>query len=317
MKTVFLFSGQGSQYRKMGEVLYRANPAFAESLDKSEAIFRRVIGRSLIDELYYETDERFDDLMVTHPAIVAVEIAMIHLMQEERIEPDYVSGNSLGEFAAAVAAGIWSHERALEAAIEQAISIVEGNVAKGGMMAVMTNDEEALLDQMDEHNLYLASKNCPGHYTLSGSADNLRRMRLTLDHNKIPYVTLPVDYPFHCSLIEEGYNSFKYYTHSTPSLAEASTKFISGLYAQPAEQVPLYYFWYAISQQSDFTSLISFMEDKGPCLYVDLGPSGTAATFVKYNLHDHSQSRTHIIMSPYKREVTQLDALREIYNITK
>lgn len=315
MKTVFLFSGQGSQYRKMGEALYQTNPVFTASLDRSDAIFRRVIGRSLIEELYHETDENFDDLIVTHPAIVAVEIAMIQLLKEEGIEPDYVSGNSLGEFAAAVAAGIWSHEQALEAAIEQAISIVEGNVAKGGMMAVMTDDEETLLDRLDEHNLYLASKNFPGHYTLSGSAEDLQGMRAVLDQDKISYVILPVNYPFHCSLIEAGHSLFEYYTHLTPGLTKASTKFVSGLYAQPAKQVPLHYFWFAISQQSDFTSLISFMEEEGPCLYVDMGPSGTAATFVKYNLSGTSQSRAHIIMSPYKREIAQLASLKKILKL--
>jgi len=305
MKTVFLFSGQGSQYRRMGEALYRASPAFARSLDKSDEIVTRLIGRSLINELYHEDKELFDDLIITHPAIVAVEIAMIDLMKGEGIEPDYVSGNSLGEFAAAVAAGIWSHETALEASIEQAISIVDGDVQAGGMLAVMTEEEEKLIDYLDEYNLYLASKNFPGHYTVSGTVEDLGALQRKLEKEKVHFVRLPVKYPFHCGLIDTGDTMFDHYARFTSELSRPSTNFVSGLYAQSADRVPIDYF-----------SFVSFMEEVGPLLYLDLGPSGTSATFVKYNLSSTSKSKTHTIMTPYHKEVFQLASLKKILKAT-
>ena len=104
----------------MGKTLYDSNPSFSKSLNQSDAFVKQHLGRSIIEELYHNTHESFDDLLITHPAIVAIELAMLEVMKDLGIIADYVSGNSLGEFAAGVAAGIWTTEMALEAAVEQA-----------------------------------------------------------------------------------------------------------------------------------------------------------------------------------------------------
>src|SRR5690242_15974263 len=121
---VFLFSGQGSQYRGMGSSLFKNNAVFRRSIEQSDAIVQQLLGRSLINELYFISNPVFDDLLITHPAIVAVEIAMWQVMNDMGLQPAYVTGNSLGEFAAAVASGVWSAEHAVEASVEQAKSVV-------------------------------------------------------------------------------------------------------------------------------------------------------------------------------------------------
>jgi len=73
LKTVFLFSGQGSHYRGMGETLYKNNEVFAHSMHQSAELVEQQLGISLIEELYRKKEKCFDDLLVTHPAIVAVD----------------------------------------------------------------------------------------------------------------------------------------------------------------------------------------------------------------------------------------------------
>lgn len=103
-----------------------------------------------------------------------------------------------------------------------------------------------------------------------------------------------------------------YYMHTSPSLAIPSDGFISGLYHQEMKKISTDYFWKVVSQPTNFCEFVHKMEEIGPCLYLDLGPSGTSATFVKYNLPKTSNSITHAIMTPYKREPAQLETLKNL-----
>jgi bacillaene synthase trans-acting acyltransferase len=310
-KIVFLFSGQGSHYRGMGKTLYDSYPCFAKSLKQSDALVEQHLGQSIIGELYNRKHKNFDDLLITHPAIVAVELAMLEVMKELGITPDYISGNSLGEFAAGVAAGIWTKEMALEAAIEQAKSIVQGGV-EGGMLAVINESASNLAHLLAQNELYIASDNFPDHFTVSGEKDRLDVFENQLNKLEVSFLRLPVAFPFHSPLIEAGKTGFNYYTYTAPPHAKPSKGFISGLYSKELDAIPPDYFWKVISQRTNFITFVEYMEAKGPCLYLDLGPSGTAATFVKYNLSRQSNSITHPIMTPYNSEPKQLQSLRNI-----
>ncbi len=307
-KIVFLFSGQGSQYRGMGEKLFKNNSVFRKSIEESNTIVQRHLNRCLIDELYGKSELPFDDVLITHPAIVAVEVAMYAVMQSLNITPHYVTGNSLGEFAAAVASGFWSAETAMEAAVEQAKCIVRTN-AEGTMMAVVSERSKNMEELYAKHNLYLASDNFDGHFTLSGAVQPINLFQSALQTQGISFFRLPVSFPFHSPLIDGAKNGFNYFMNHVPLFAKSKTSFISGIKAKEMNCLCGNYFWEAASQYSNFKNVVEYIETKGTCLYIDLGPAGTAANFVKYNLKPSSNSTTIQIMNLYKREEEQLGKL--------
>ena len=307
---VMLFSGQGSHYRGMGQQLYEQNVVFKNSLEKMDQIVQQQLHRSLINELYVQTDELFDDLLITHPAIVAVEIALFHVIQELGIKPAYVSGNSLGEFAAGVAKGIWSAEAAIIAAIEQAKSIQRCNIA-GGMLAVLA-EEEKMRPLYQQHQLFLAADNFPGHFTLAGTLSQLDQFEVMLAKQNITFLRLPVASPFHSPLMRDAEDSFRYYTDCSPQLCQAEYGFVSGFSGQELSVVPENYFWEAIFQYTNFPAIVDLFSKKGPCLFLDMGPSGTSATFSKYNLNPSADSVVFHIMSPFRKEMEQLEKLKEM-----
>jgi len=314
-KIIFLFSGQGSHYRGMGEQLYKENRTFARSLEKSDQLVKKYLRRSVIDEIYQNKAKDFDDLLITHPAIVAIELAMLDVMYELEIFPDYVSGHSLGEFSSAVASGIWTKEMAIEYAIEQATMIVQTKV-KGGMIAIINEAKSNLEPFFIKNNLFVASENFATHFTLSGEKDKIDDFQDQLTRWGIQFYRLQVAYPFHCPVIEKERDGY-YYTGSELSLNNSFKGFISGLYCEERINIPNDYFWNVVSKPTDFTRFVKFMEQKGPCLYIDLGPSGTSATFVKYNLSGQSDSIVHQIMTPFKREESQLKLLSDILSGNK
>ncbi|NHA02808.1 acyltransferase domain-containing protein [Mucilaginibacter sp. HC2] len=307
---VLLFSGQGSHYRGMGQQLYEQNEVFKNSIEKMDLVVRQQLRRSLIDELYIKTDEPFDDLLITHPAIVAVEIALFHVIQELGIKPAYVSGNSLGEFAAGVAKGIWSAETAVIAAIEQAKSIQRCHI-EGGLLAVLA-EEEKMRSLYKQHQLFLAADNFPGHFTLAGSLSQLDQFEMILTKQNITFLRLPVASPFHSPLMRDAERSFRYHTGCSPQLRQAEHGFVSGFSGQELSVLPENYFWEAIFQYTNFPAVIDFFIKKGPCLFLDMGPSGTIATFSKYNLRPSANSVVFHIMNPFKKEMEQLEKLKEM-----
>lgn len=314
LTVVFLFSGQGSHYRGMGIELFQQHAVFKRSMEECDAIMRRHLQVSLIDELYYNNSPDFTELIITHPAIVAVELSMFRIMEQLGVKADITCGNSLGEFAAAAACGIWSPETAMEAAIEQAKAITRNNT-EGGMMAVNCTRDAAIDADYTKFGLYLSSDNFNGHFSVAGTKADLQAYKATLvDKNTFP---LAVSYPFHSPLLDPAKQEFMYYMHRISPLAAPSNTFISGVECVLKEAVRPEYFWQAVSQYSSFPKLIQYIEQWAPCLYIDLGPSGSAATFAKYSLSAGSGSYTFPLMTPYKNEMQRLGFLETMFEIKR
>lgn len=314
LNIVFMFSGQGSQYRAMGSELFTYNRAFRSSIEMAESIMMEETGRSLIKEVFYESEKIFDDLIVTHPAIVAIEIAMINVMADMDIVPNVVFGCSLGEFAAAVAAGVWSPQEALKASIEQA-RIIEQCVVTGGMTAVLSKRTDELTLAMEQSEIFLASDNFNEHFTISGTTINLEKFELLLKKLRITYQRLPIKFPFHTHHVDAARPRNE--AHDSKILGSASK---AHLYSPLHEKVMFTltspgYLWDAIRWPFNCSKVCRAMEDHyGPCLYIDLGPSGTMASFVKYNLSSSNhQSITHPVLTPFKNDLKRLNMLDDMY----
>lgn len=307
-KIAFLFSGQGSQYRGMGKMLFEENDIFKSSIQKSDALFQKLISRSLIKELYEKKVPEFSELLITHPAIVSIEIAMYEVLRNMGIKPTYVAGNSLGEFAAGVASEIWSVEAAITAAVEQAKSLMR-RVQEGGMLAVIDPLKKIEAGDYKDEGLYLAADNFEGHFTLSGSLKSISTFQKKLDKLNVQYLLLPVKVPFHSPLVNEGLIDFDYYMADTV-FDYPSVSFYSGVYGKELKEFPSNYFSKAVGEYSCFSDLVTFFEKERTDIYVDLGPSGTCATFVKYNLAPTSKAKIFPIVSPFNNEQNQLRKLK-------
>ncbi len=104
--TVFVYSGQGSQWAGMGRKLLTDEPAFAAAVAILEPDFVTEVGFSLLDVLAGGQD--LTGIERIQPVLVGVQLALTALWRSYGVEPDAVIGHSMGEATAAVVAGALS-----------------------------------------------------------------------------------------------------------------------------------------------------------------------------------------------------------------
>jgi bacillaene synthase trans-acting acyltransferase len=306
----FMFSGQGAQYFQMGADLYARHAVFREAIDEGNELVRRQIGRSLRAELAARTlSEPFDDLRLSHPALLIVQHAMYLALLSEGVVPDEVWGSSLGEFVAAIAAGVWSFGDAIRAVIEQS-RLVTLRCDRGGMLAVLAPPELHSELRESGYDLTLAGVNFATHFVLAGDARALDSAQQLLARRRIVFQRLPVHYAFHSPRIDPIGVPFREFCASLRIERVPRLPFISTVHGRPIADVTPEYLWSIVREPMRFQDAAQFLERRGPRVYIDCSPSGTCATFVRNNLRPGSPSRFFQILTPFQQATSQLQQLK-------
>jgi [acyl-carrier-protein] S-malonyltransferase len=211
-KIAFIFPGQGSQSVGMGK-------AAAETNERAKAIIEQADARlvfPLSDIMYNGPQEKLTLTTNAQPALLTASIAILQLLIEAGIQPDYTAGHSLGEYSALVAAGAMSFEDAVYAVrkrgefMEEAVPNGEGTMA-----AVLGMDRDLLLDvcetvSSEGHPVQLANLNCPGQIVISGSKLGVElASERAKEKGAKRVIPLQVSGPFHSALMKPAAEKFR------------------------------------------------------------------------------------------------------------
>ena len=138
-RIAFAYTGQGSQWSGMGRDLYEFEPVARTILDRCEEVFREQRGVSLLDVMFGRDGAagKLGHTEWEQPALYALECALSAMWSSVGLTPDVVVGHSIGELAAAQAAGVFSLEEGMRLA--EARGALFSRTAKGAMLAVFAS----------------------------------------------------------------------------------------------------------------------------------------------------------------------------------
>ncbi|MGF7031550.1 bacillaene synthase trans-acting acyltransferase [Paenibacillus mucilaginosus] len=307
---VFMFSGQGSQYYQMGRALYDGHPVFRHWMDTLDRSCLGIGGYSVTRELYDERQpagKNFDRLEYTHPAIFMLEYALANVFMELGLHPQYVLGTSLGEYAACAVAGALDYETALASVIVQA-EMIRTECEPGGMTAVLAPYTLYYDEPVFHTNTELASVNYDTHFVVAGGEAGLTAVEQYLKGREITFQRLPVPYGFHSRWIEAARMPYARHLGSV-TLHSPRMKVVSGCMGVQ-ENLDAESLWEAVREPLFFRSAIKALKPEKSKIYIDLGPSGTLANFMKQNRYlGLATEDIYPVITPFSKEMTGMERI--------
>jgi acyl transferase domain-containing protein/NADPH:quinone reductase-like Zn-dependent oxidoreductase/NADP-dependent 3-hydroxy acid dehydrogenase YdfG/acyl carrier protein len=199
---VFIYSGNGSQWAGMGRAAYQGEPDFRHAFEATDRLFMSVAGWSLVTMLFSaDLETEIERTEIAQPLLFALQVALTEALRSRGVRPGLVIGHSVGEVAAAWAAGALSLPDAVRV-IHARSTHQEVTRHLGGMAALLLPAAEARGAIAPFPGLEVAAVNSDRSITLSGPAESLAAFAKAARGKRWAVKRLDLDYPFHCALVD-------------------------------------------------------------------------------------------------------------------
>ncbi len=205
-KIAFVFSGQGDQYPGMGKELVDKYPAAADIFKMCDSIRP---GTS--DQCFNGTEEELKETKNTQPCLFAMELAAAAVLFDKGVKPEALAGFSLGEVAAATAAGIFDNETGFKLVMKRGeLMQREAEKFDTSMAAVVKLTPEQVQEVCKGYSgVYPVNFNCPGQITVSGLASQMADFSADVKKAGGRALPLKLKGAFHSPFMEEAAKAFK------------------------------------------------------------------------------------------------------------
>ncbi|RZL94771.1 MAG: amino acid adenylation domain-containing protein, partial [Variovorax sp.] len=277
---VFMFPGQGAQYAGMGRRLYADEPVFRAAFDDCLRAFDGVLGFDLRERMFSDDATALAPTSVTQPATFALEYALARQLMALQVVPAAMIGHSVGEFAAAVVAGVMRLDDAARLVARRG-ALMQALPA-GTMLSVRLPAAE--LQPLLPEGISLAGDNGPSACVAAGPADAIETLRAALEAKGIVAKTLQTSHAFHSAMMDAAVAPFEALVRETPLAAPALPIYstLTGRLLSAEEATDPHYWARHLRETVRFSPAVrEVLAQLAHPLFIELGPRNTLATLVR------------------------------------
>jgi acyl transferase domain-containing protein/NADPH:quinone reductase-like Zn-dependent oxidoreductase/acyl carrier protein/NADP-dependent 3-hydroxy acid dehydrogenase YdfG len=309
----FIYAGNGAQWVGMGQLLLAESDIFRSVLDDLDRRIAAQAGFSVIAELLADAEaSRMADTAVAQPLLFALQVGVTVALREQGIVADAVAGHSVGEVAAAWAAGALTLDEAVR--IICARSAAQALTRGAGRMAAVSISEaemHALLAEGLWPDLEIAGINSPANLTLSGPLDQLDALAAVAKSRGIAFRLLDLDYAFHSRCMDPVKDTLALALAGFAPVNPRTATFVSTVTGDVfAGSLDVGYWWDNVRFPVRFEAAISCLVALGCRTFVEISPHAILQRYLKECLAA-TETKGRILPSLRKND-DGIDRLQEL-----
>lgn len=278
----FVFPGQGSQKKGMGQDLFDTVPEYAAVESDVDAI----VGYSMRKLCIEDTDNRLKETQYTQPSLYVVNALHYYKAVREGARPAYLAGHSLGEYNALLAAGVFDFLTGLRLVKKRGELMAQAR--NGGMAAVIGLDADKVGQVVRTHGLSsidVANFNTPSQTVVSGPVEDIKSAGPFFEKEGAQmYIPLQVSAAFHSRYMQDASKAFAGFL-APMTFAAPKTPVVANVTAEPypaddASDAVKSLLANQITQSVQWTRTVRFLLSQGVTQFTEMGPGNVLTRMV-------------------------------------
>ncbi|MEV0639902.1 SDR family NAD(P)-dependent oxidoreductase [Streptomyces sp. NPDC050619] len=282
----FVFSGNGTQWPRMGAELLGHDAAFTAEVQAVSRELEPLLGWSVEAEMAAPDTGRWALTEVAQPMLFALQAGLFMSLRERGVRPHGVCGHSVGEVAAAYCAGVLDRPQACRVIAHR--SLAQAPTFGAGRMAALAlspAQAQRLLDEMGAGDrVVIAAVNSGNDVTLAGDSQTLEAVEESCVRDGVSFRFLRLDYPFHSPAMDavrgpllDGLGELEAGQGGIPLVSTVTGRAVAD------HEMDADYWWRNVREPVQFAAAVAALvgEEHGCDVLVEVGPHPALSGYLR------------------------------------